>query len=1344
MKVPRLLYCFTLLLLVANVAPTIQASSCADHKHPVKTSFIANMGQWTDQVIYKAAVEGGLLYVENAALTFAFYDPEDMAQLHDYKQMSAEQQAAFCINGFAYKIHFANAQTTPINGERQQSEYYNYFMGNDATKWASRVPLFEEVRYQQVYEGIGMRLYHQKGNLKYDFEVAANADVSQIQLHYEGLLGMKLVEGHLELQTTLGDIIESKPIAYQWINGVKQMVACNYVLTGEQLTFAFPEGYNKALPLVIDPEVVAATLSGTTGFGSNYGHCATFDEDGNIFTGAISFNTPYPTTTGAFQQTYAGGNTDIAISKLNAAGTNLLWATFIGGNGADYPHSMMADNEQNLYVYGTSSSGNYPTTAAAFQPSFGGGSGWNGGDIVISKLQADGSALVGSTYMGGNGSDGNNESDGLYDNYGDEYRGEIIVDDLGHCYVTSCTQSTNFPVTSGAIQTTLNQNPFTVETIWGGTQPGTIFQDAVVFKLDETLSTLLWSTYLGGTGIDNGYGLRFLEDNTVYVTGTAGADDFPTTADALHPTFLGGNRDAFVTHLNANGTEVLHSTFWGTAENDQGFFIDTDVYGNIAIYGQSAGDITVTPGTYSNPGSKQFVSTFDASLSNLVYSTVLGNGSGSSYESYDFVPVAFLVDNCGYIYISGYSATWDLPLTPDALYTTGGFYLLVLEESASNLFFSTYYSADHVDGGTSRFDKRGIVYQAVCSGGGFTTNPDAWATTQSSGWDIGIFKIDFQTPVVAAVSSAAPQSSGCVPLTVNFSNAGSSSANTFYWDFDDGGATSFDEEPIHTFTQTGLYEVILIASDSTSCNLNDTSRVEIVVLDPLGGELTEVSICDESIYVCDVTVDGATYSWHDGSTAPTFTASETGIYWVEISVENCTQIDSFVVNYIDFSIDLGPDQTLCETEITILDATNVPGSIYIWQDGSNEPTYSVSQAGTYTVLVQTGGCVATDTVEVFFDPLPFVDLGEDQIVCDGETVNFDVTTPDALYEWQDGSTEPTLEVIASGTYSVDVTVNGCTVSDMVNVIIADLPPQTLGEDQSVCEGEVVVLDAFLNNDALYEWQDGSTSSSINATETGIYWVDLFVDGCVMRDSVAITVHPIPTIDLGADRIICEGDETLLDASLPDATYLWQDGSTEATMVAMASGNYSVEVTVNGCVTTDELNLNFVEALEVPELTDATLCAGEVLQADVSSSTANEYLWDDGTTTPTRSFTQTGNYFVDVSNECETIRRSIQVTFEGLAGDEPLLMPTGFSPNDDGLNDIFRPVPKLPITEYHFAVYNRWGEKVFETTELTDGWDGEIARLDAETGVYVWYYTATVEDCEATKELFQKGNVTLVR
>ncbi|NNK81224.1 MAG: hypothetical protein HKO93_06985, partial [Flavobacteriales bacterium] len=562
--------------------------------------FIENLDQWHSNVLFRTAAGGGSVFLENDGISYSFFDASQSKDLHELQFADKETQDAYSINGHAWKMILLNSLEANISGESEREHYFNYFIGNDPSKWASRVPAYGMVRYEGIYEGIDMLIYSSEGNFKYDFIISAGNNPDQIKMNYEGLDFMSVEEGNLILGTSIGEFSEKHPFAYQLVNGAKVEVQCEFKLEGSQISFEFPEGYDSSKELVIDPELIAATLSGTTGFQSNYGHCAAYDIEGNIYTGCVAGGADYPATPGSFTQSYGGGVWDIGISKLTPDGSDLLWATFLGGENSDYPHSMIANDAQELYVYGSTSSDDYPTTPAAYQTSFGGLN-----DIIITHLEADGSALVGSTFIGGSDSDGRNVNS---INYGDAYRGEIFLDYDNDPIICSSSASSDFPTLFNAYQSVPEGE-----------------QDAVLLKMNPTLTSLSISTFIGGPEGDVGFGVRTSTDGSIYICGGAG-DGFPVTSDAYQTAFLGGGGfggefDGFICKFDSEGSNLLASTYFGTDETDQAFFIDLDFDENVWIYGQGGADIPVSDGVYSDEGGGLFVSKFTPDLDELLVST---------------------------------------------------------------------------------------------------------------------------------------------------------------------------------------------------------------------------------------------------------------------------------------------------------------------------------------------------------------------------------------------------------------------------------------------------------------------------------------------------------------------------------------------------------------------------------------------------------------------------------------------------------------------------------------------------------------------------------------------------
>lgn len=864
--------------------------------------YVENLGQLPEHVNFKANLYNGNVFVEDHCFTYVFHSQEDLGHHHDHAIGEENHKDPEFVRSHAFKTHFLGSNDNPTTSEMIQREgLYNYFIGNDATKWASNVRRFAVISQENVYDGIDLKVYSKDVHMKYDFIVHPKADVTQIRLQHEGVDGVRLKDGKLFVQTSLAEIVENTPYAYQVLrNGSIQEVPCQYALSDEGVvTFVFPEGYDSKRELIIDPVLIAATLSGSTA--TNYGHSAAFDVDGNIYTGARSFGTGYPTSTGAFQTAFGGGGVDIAVSKLNPDGSTLIYATYLGGSSSDYPHSMITNTNGELWVMGSSNSVDFPVTAGAYQATFGGGS----QDHVLIHLSTDGSTLVGGTYLGGNASDGGNN---ITFNYGDNYRGEIIIDDQDNCYIASCTESQDFPVSAGAYQGT-----------FGG---GNL--DAVLFSLNSDMSALNWSTYLGAANDDAGFGLRLDGNGDVFACGVTDGTFVPVTG---HFTASQGGEDAFVIKLSNDATSLLGGTYWGTSANDNAFFLDLGSSGEVFIYGQGGTNMPVTAGLYVDANSPQYIASFTNDLTALSYSTTVG--------AINFIPIAFMVDQCERIYFSGHSASAGAPITPDAIETTGGFYIGVLDPGATGLYFGTYYGGSHVDGGTSRFDPSGIVYQGVCTAGGFNTTPGAWSNTQN-GWDIGVFKIDFEVPTSSLnIDVDDVIACGEAPYDVPFQSTAGSNA-TFTWDFGDNNSST-DPNPTHQYLTPGIYDVVLIAEDSTGCVASDTaySTVEIILPEVFSAswDFTPPPPCSNAVSL-DLAFTGS------GADSLVWVLPDTTLINVQNYQAVYTAPGQYNVSLIAYDFDCSEIDTITETfsvsEFTSSGTILMPNVFTPDNDGKNE------------------------------------------------------------------------------------------------------------------------------------------------------------------------------------------------------------------------------------------------------------------------------------------------------------------------------------------------------------------------------------------------------------------------
>ncbi len=685
--------------------------------------FIENKGQWKSDVLYKADIPGGDLYITNQGLVYNLVDEHALHEQQHNKVDSAIHAHAIFINfvgaNSAYTHHSFNPFVTQ----------YNYYIGKDESNWAAGVKAYQKIVLRNIYPQIDFEIAGENGGVKTAFILRQGAQSASIKLAYRGANKINLLNGELLVQHSLGQIKECQPITFI-SNGLKQeQVASQYILNND--TLSYQVHLNKGLSyhdsLIIDPSIVFSSFSGSVA--DNFGFTATHDYLGNAYGGGTVYNINFPVTSGAYQLTYGGGSDfndgparDVGILKFSANGSQLLYATYLGGSGNEQPHSMSCDAAGNLYIMGTTKSTNFPYRLGVDNSQ-------NGNyDLFVSCLSANGNTLLYSTYLGGSQNDGFNnhgtsdKKNQLTYNFGDEFRGDIRLDASGNVYiatVTSSNQTQSLPIVN-ATQAT-----------FGGAG-----QDGWVIKLNSQLSTILLSTYLGGSGYDAAYGLRVEGDN-FYVTGGTLSSNLPNSSLSVYK----GGVDGYIAMYNQSGVVITHqkTIYVGTLNYDQAYFVYTDQDKNVYVTGQTTGLFPHLGNGYYEIGGKQFITIYDAQLNTILNQTVFGNGSLSPKLS----PSAFMVDECNQIYFSGWGGAVNLghnqntsPVsglitTSDAFQkTTDGsdFYLIVFDKKLSRVAYATYFGGnitqEHVDGGTSHFDESGVVYQSVCAGcGGLSDFP---------------------------------------------------------------------------------------------------------------------------------------------------------------------------------------------------------------------------------------------------------------------------------------------------------------------------------------------------------------------------------------------------------------------------------------------------------------------------------------------------------------------------------------------------------------------------------------------------------------------------------------------
>ena len=505
------------------------------------------------------------------------------------------------IKGHVYKINWLHSnQFVKIIETEKQPFYNNYFIGNKPQNWKSNVGNYRTIIYQNIYPNIDFKIYSEATSMKSDYIIRKNGNVSDLQFEYDGVDAISVEnDGRLKITTSINTVYELKPYAYQQINGSIVEIPCRYHLNGTVLSFVLPANYNKEADLIIDPTLIFSSYSGS--FSDNWGSSATHDNNGNMFLGGIALGSSYPTTTGAFQTDFGGGSgsqpSDIAITKFNSDGTLKLYSTYLGGSSNELLASLICTPNNELIAVMTTSSTDFPTTQNAYDRSFNGGSSVtayeislpNGADIAITKLNESGSALIGSTFLGGSGNDGTNLNNETAFNYGDQSRSDVALDNSGNVYITSTTTSTNIPNTSGKAQAANG----------GGSS------DGLLAKFNTDLSSLSWATYFGGNGADASYSMSLDNNKNIFICGGTTSNNLPGTSNGLNVSYKGGTVDGFVAKFDNNGNSVLVSSYLGTENYDQAYILDLDIRDNVYIFGQTLGNYPVSSGVYSNNGGKQ-------------------------------------------------------------------------------------------------------------------------------------------------------------------------------------------------------------------------------------------------------------------------------------------------------------------------------------------------------------------------------------------------------------------------------------------------------------------------------------------------------------------------------------------------------------------------------------------------------------------------------------------------------------------------------------------------------------------------------------------------------------------
>jgi len=1206
--------CVLLFCVLLNLA-TVQAKD---------SWLIPNGGQWPEKVLAHTDLPGMRIFVERDRLTWVHTDPGVMAEVHEkpgsrHRLPAHAWQSIFEGSSFKGKPNFSH----------KAKHVVSYFLGKDSTKWAGGLVPAQSLTLSDFYPGIDLIIQTLDG-FKYEFRVHPGADPDQIQCRVEGVNWSLKNHKTIRYQSAIHAVSEEAPRAWAVQNGeYRQEVPMKLKRKADVWGFDVGPWPTNSI-LVLDPVLAGSTYTGSTA--DNWGFSATYASDGSIFLGGIVFSVGYPTSTGAYDISFNGG-TDMVVSKFAPDATTLIYSTHLGGASGDTLLSLVSDAQNRLYILGKSLSTNYPA--------FGFDNTHNGGmDYVVSRLNPGGTQLLSSTYLGGNNMDGENFGGGqmhdlnsLWFNYGDNNRGEITLDPAGRVLIVGNTTSTNFPTSFTGFQLSMAG-----------------VQDGILVKMSANLDSLLYSTYVGGGQQDAVYGIRTMGVDTVYITGSTFSSNFPITSSmgGYIPQYQGGG-DGFLLAIRTTGGPPVHGTFLGNASYQQAYLLDRDAEGRVYVTGISTSPLPVSPpAIYNNPGGKHFIQVFSKDLDSLLRGSMIGANSVGP----NFSPTAFMVDVCGKVYLTGWggavntarnihiSSMVGLPVTAQRLQANTDhhdMYVMVLEANMDSLLFGSFFgggiSREHVDGGTCRFSRDGVIYHAVCAGCGggnddFPTTPGAWsATNNSPNCNAAVFKIDLQyVQPVAGFATQYPDTFVCMGLPVQFFSTGTLSG-TFLWDFGVAGA------------------------QSTLAN----------------------------------------------------------------------------------------------------------------------PTYSFPAPGTYRVTQRISSCVGTDTIgrNIIVRPVPVLQLQAAPAICLGDSVT--LTAAGArVYEWDSvyvggGHRSASIRVSppSSRWYRVTATDSlGCPVRDSVWVRV-NVPRRVFsGAIFRYCLGDTARIGVPVAGYSAVQWSadpEISVLTSFNQKFASMQarWVYLELTdtaGCRIRDSLRLIPFISTSVDAGPDRTICSPTQLVMTAQAPpQARIIWSTGDTSRQISVWATQSLVLWVrALDGpCLSlADTIRILFEPIQAAFGFSPDTGFAPQAVSFTQLSSGAaiRRYSWtfgDGGTSNlpaPVYTYMRPGRYTIVLRTDgddpsCfDTAQSDIWIDSVGLR------LPTAFTPDGDGINDVFTGFT-YGFETLSLSVFDRWGRLVHFESAPRIQWDGTQQGRPLPSGSYP-YIVRAIQKNGVRRTL--KGVVDLIK
>jgi gliding motility-associated-like protein len=1451
------------------------------NKHSFDGFFIKNTELLpNNNVTFFSKNKFGNILIEQNSINFQFIK---FTKNLDIQKISEGEGENLNYDILTLKQTFIEGQFGTPNSIIESHSTSNFFYGSDKNKWRTNLENYNGLRYNNIYKNIDLKIYSSDVQIKYDIILRPGFDISDLKTAYEGAekISIESSKKSIVIDTKFGKFHEKMPEVYQIINGQKVIIDCSYLLNDKQIGYKL-EKYNPNYEVVIDPTLIYATYFGSTG--DDYFLIGDLAKDnlGNIYTTGCTNNLNFPTTPGAYSAIYAGGLTDIFVFKYAPNGL-LLASTFIGGNDYDFGFGIDIDSNGNPVIGGVSWSGNFPTTLGTYQPIHSPVVATNG-DITVTRFTANLDAVINSTFIGGNADEqaheiviGSNGSiyiggqaragmpttigsyqpncNGDYDYFASilssnfsnliastyiggasRDRGNgIAIDGNFNVYLTGYVEGV-FPTTSGAYDVT-----------FGGSS------DVTVVKFNPTLSSLIYSTYLGGSGADLAQSSIEVINEKAIVVGTAGSSNFPTTPGS-YSTIFGGISDVFVTKLNVSGSQLIFSTFLGSNGTDQGWNVCIADSGKIVVTGNCSNNFPTTNCVYDNTFNgglnDAFISIFDSTCTTLLYSSYYGGSGDESGRA--------CVTNSNNQFIIGHSTSANLDFSSNALDSSYNgnrdIFLAIFDQSSSSHSFTTNITCSNTPvsfntspglisanwnfgdpvSGINNISNLLNPNHQFSSAGNYTITLIA---SNGCNTDTIVQTITLSPPII---TTSIPDTSLCENSSLLLTASG---GNNYTWN---NGITSTNDSVLVTISTNTQY---IVFSQNAGCPTTaDTINVTVIpnfTVQIIGDSAT----CAGNTLTLIAGGTSAAFQWAGIITSVSDTITVTPIANSTIYLQGtggqCNNmmdsINIIVSNpLITTSI---PDTLVCENSSLLLTASG--GTNYTWNNGitsSNDSVLvTISSNMQYIVFAQSPGCPNyPDTINVTALPNPTAFIIGDSVICIGSSLNLVANGNANSFQWTGGLTSTndsiTITPVANTVIYLQGIGNNCNSPlDTINITVSNPPIAQFSNSNTLCANSNVTFNATSINATSYYWNFGDSLTNplyfsfqqnpIHSFDSaGVYLVSLIVYNSCSSDTLIqpITIGTGPNANLPSDTVLCVGQNLTLGSS-GGMIYNWSGdaSSTNDSITVAPNANSVYTLTISngicfGLTDTIFVGVEFPSTIKI--VGDNNLyCPGDSVRLygtggtnllwNVFGTIQNEnpitlsantggmiYAYNNATICPA----SLDSFYLNVANKSEAIfslsvdsclniatlqnnsigassykwqildilesdlpspqfNISTSMEYEIMLITNPnsncadsltqkiflndnygnnFFIPNTFTPNKDQLNDEFRIGTWNNCKYFKLYIYNRWGNLIHfnEGTEVK--WNGVYKGNEAPTGVYV--YILQFDDIEKT------GTVTLFR